>query len=525
MMRVSKLIELSSAFVSKIEATSSRPAAPPEGATLSDLVNRLSPPTLLLILAGLQLLVWTILPWLTAISLPLDVTSDGLGWGHEWQWGYFKHPPLPPWEVEAVYGLFGDIGPFLLSQIAIVLTYVFVYLLGSELMSKREALIGTVLLVGVYYFSIPTPEFNHNVAQMPVWAFAAYAYTKALRSNGLRWWALLGLAGGIALLTKYASAILFLAMLAHMLTTPSARRALLRPGPYLALVVLAAVASPHILWLVHNHFPTFHYAEARAGHAEGAIYRIVAPFRFLLSQLATLAPCLIVAAAAGLLGRTREVPSPVRDENFRLLLFLGIGPALITALLSLLTGFGIRDMWGAPMWNLTGLIIVAAMRARRARVSLPRLAAWTAALFVILPFAYVLATSIGPSFLGKPSRTQWPDRAMAARLEADWISATHRPLDIVAGDGWLAGLIALRTVPRASVFVDADPHHAPWITPARLAREGALVVWQTRGSDSPPPGLILPGMKIMGVETFDWPSEPRAKPLRVGYAILPPAAR
>jgi hypothetical protein len=34
-------------------------------------------------------------------SLPLDVVSDGLSWGHEWQWGYYKHPPLPSWEVEA----------------------------------------------------------------------------------------------------------------------------------------------------------------------------------------------------------------------------------------------------------------------------------------------------------------------------------------------------------------------------------------------------------------------------------------
>jgi len=74
------------------------------------------------------------------------------------------------------------------------------------------------------------------------------------------------------------------------------------------------------------------------------------------------------------------------------------------------------------------------------------------------------------------------------------------------------------------VFVDADTHHAPWITPARLAREGALVVWQIGRSDSPPPGLCLPGLRIMGVKTFAWPREPRTKPLRIGWGILAPAA-
>ncbi len=490
--------------------------------TLSSVLDGASPDRALLVFLTAQIVIWTVVPRLFAISLPLDVVSDGLSWGHEWQWGYFKHPPLPPWMVELFYDLLGDTGPFLLSQLAIAATYAFVFLLGREMMPARAALTATLLLAGVYYFSIPTPEFNHNVAQMPIWAWATFSYFKASRTGRLRWWAMLGFAGGAAVLIKYASAVLFLAMLAHLLSTRKTASAFASPGPWLALAVLAAVISPHIVWLVQNHFPTVGYAAARAGHTGGIVSRILEPLHFLVSQLVTILLCGLIAAAIGLL-RPVRLPS-LEDEDFRFLVFLGLGPALITALLSLTTGFGVRDMWGAPMWNLTGLIIVYAMRPRWQQTSMPLLYGWIAVLFVVLPLAYVLSTAIGPEWRGKPSRTEWPDRALAQTFSASWQSAVHRPLDIVAGDGWLAGLIALRVQPRASVFIDADPRHAPWITKARLAREGALVVWQTGGTDSPPAALALPGLRVMGVKTFSWPREPSAKPLRVGWGIVAPGS-
>ena len=505
--------------VSDSLATSSARAHKPAGFSA---LNDFSPVGVLLLFIAAQIVVWTVVPRLFAISLPLDVVSDGVSWGHEWQWGYFKHPPLPSWAVEVFFDLFGDTGPFLLSQIAIGATYALVYRLGRAMMPARQALIGTLLLASIYYFSIPTPEFNHNVAQMPVWAWATLAYYEAVETGRLRWWAALGLAAGVAVLTKYASAALLLAILAHMISTRNGRAAFLSPGPWLALAVSVLVVSPHVVWLCQNHFSTFSYAAGRAGHGAGFLRRILVPLRFLIAQFAILLPCLIVAGAVGLL---RPVPLPPRDDKrFRFLLFLGLGPALITALLSFLTGFGIRDMWGTPMWNLSGLLIVYAIQPRWPRTSLPALYAWVVAFFVILPVAYVVSTSLGPEWRGKVSRTEWPDRAMAKAFAGAWQSEIRRPPSIVAGNGWLAGLIAMRLDPRASVFVDADSQHAPWITPARLAREGALVVWQTGKSDSPPATLSLPGMRIMGVKTFAWPRQPSMKPLRIGWGIVAPAS-
>lgn len=482
-----------------------------------------TPGTWVGLLISAQILVWTLVPYFCGRSLPLDVVSDGLAWGHEWQWGYYKHPPLPSWEVEAFFDAFGDIGPYLLSQISVGLTYLFIFLLGRDLMPARLAAVGTALTACVYYFSLPTPEFNHNVAQMPVWAAMCLAYYKSIETRRVTWWMLFGALSGIALLTKYAAIVLLATMWLHFLAS-SARRALLATaGPYLALVICGALLTPHILWLVTNHFPTLSYAARRAGQAPSMGSRLLAPLRFLAAQLLDISPAILVAAVAGLLGWRR--PSNFsRDTKLLFLMALGIGPALLTALISLVTGMGLRDMWGAPMWNLTGLLIVYAARPYWPHLRPRSLIACLAGVFAVLPVCYVLANATGPTALGKPSRIQWPDRAMAGIFAAEFRSRTGQPLHIVAGDGWLAGLIATRDPERPSVFTDADMAESPWITPRRLGREGALAVWR---ADRPIPTTLrkLPNLKIIGTKRFPWPDEPRLPPLTIGWGVVPPGAR
>ncbi len=60
-------------------------------------------------------------------------------------------------------------------------------------------------------------------------------------------------------------------------------------------------------------------------------------------------------------------------------------------------------------------------------------------------------------------------------------------LAVVAGDVWIAGNIAFYGADRPSVFIDADPTRSPWITPAALARQGAVLIWSA--SEGPPEWL------------------------------------
>jgi 4-amino-4-deoxy-L-arabinose transferase-like glycosyltransferase len=473
----------------------------------------------LAILVCAQLLFWTLTPWLVASSLPLDVVSDGLSWGHEWQWGYYKHPPLPSWMAELSFDAFGSFGPFLLSQLAIAATYIFVFLLGRAFMPGRWAATGALLLAGVYYFSVPTPEFNHNVAQMPLWAAASYFYYRAWKSGALRWWAALGTVAGLGLLAKYSTGVLLAAMLAHFLTTPDARSRLSRAGPYIAVLISFAVVSPHLLWLLRTGFPTLHYAAGRAGNAGTLAGRIVAPVRFLFAQAIDVAPAILAAAIGGLLFLR---PAPSRPhEHLRFLLFLTLGPALLTCLISLATGLGARDMWGAPMWNLTGLVLVEAARTQWDSARLQRLAVCICGFFVVGLLAFLLTNVFVPERENRPSRIQWPAKDMSETFAATWTKLEHRSLEIVAADGWTAGLVAMDAQPRPSVWIDGSFAKSPWITPDRVAQDGALVLWRIHGDTKPP----APGLCVMGVKAFAWPFTPRAKPLLIGYGIVPPRGR
>jgi 4-amino-4-deoxy-L-arabinose transferase-like glycosyltransferase len=499
-------------------ATTSEPANRTFG------LNRLSQPQgWLAVLIAAQLIVWTGIPWAFAWSLPLDVVSDGVAWGHEWQWGYYKHPPLPSWLSEIFFEALGNLGPFLLSQIAVAATYVFVFLLGRAFMPARWAAAGALLLAGVYYFSVPTPEFNHNVAQMPLWAAASLFYYKAWKGGGSRWWLALGIAAGLGLISKYSTGVLLAIMLAHFIRTRGPKSLIAGAGPLLAFLACGAVVAPHLVWLVQNHFPTLHYAVGRAGRETTLLGRVVAPAKFLLSQAIDIAPAFLAAAIAGLLAP----PAPaMRNENLRFLLWLTLGPPLLTAFLALAAGLGTRDMWGAPMWNLTGLLIADAALLCGANPRWPRLALSVSVLFVLGVGAWLLSNVFVPQFENKASRIQWPAGAMSQSFGAVFSDITHQPLRIVAADGWIAGLVAMDARPRPSVWIDASFEKSPWITPQRLARQGALLLWRVRGGSAPPATLAhLPGARFLGVKSFAWPATPKAPPLRIGYAVIPPRAQ
>jgi hypothetical protein len=482
-------------------------------------LDALQPGSYVAALVLAQIAIWTLVPFWAGRSLPLDVVSDGLAWGHEWQWGYFKHPPLPSWEVETFFDAFGDIGPYFLSQISIALTYVFVFLLGRKLMPARWAAAGTLLTACVYFFSVPTPEFNHNVAQMPLWAAAIYFYYVAITERSARWWLLLGATCGLALLTKYASAVLMLTIAIDFFCSAKRRALMWTVGPWLTLIASALLISPHVAWLYHNHFPTISYATHRAGETHGIVSRLLAPLRFLLSQLVDISPVIVAAAIAGFVGRD-SLRQVVPDEKLRFLATFAVGPAVLTAALSLLAGLGLRDMWGAPMWSLVGLLTVYVFRSRWSRVRWRRLIACVGFAFVATALAHLLATAIVPAMRGRPSRTQWPDREMATAFADAYRHETGKPLRIVAADGWLGGLIAMRDPSRPSVFTDGSMQESPWITPDRLAHDGALVLWRGNGL-APARLMALNGFKAIGAKSFAWPGNPHAPKLDIAWGIVP----
>ena len=476
----------------------------------------------LFLLCLMQVAFWSALPAMTSRAPTLDAV-EMLAWGEHWQLGYYKHPPLPAWIAEAARMVSGEpiLGPMVASQLLVALTFVFVFLLGRRLLGARDAILGTFLCTGVYYFSWPTPELNHNVVQMPVWAACFWLFA-VIRDNPRRMlpWLGLGLAAGIGVYAKYAVVVLYAVLGVWILVEARLRRALATPGPWAGAALAVLIALPHLVWLVQTDFMPIAYAEARSARAADSVWR---PAGFLLAQIADHAPMLILLALAVLLPQLRrrgpEAPhAPASARAIRFLAIATLAPALITAAGAFLTGAGLKDMWGAPMFTTSGLFAVALLSRHLGDGTAKRVLAGCAVLLIVLPVAFAAQVPVALAIGKVPPRNGAPMPAIAGSVTAAWRAATKRPLRYVGGNTWLAGLVAAGSADRPAMVADRDLAYSPWVTPEDIARDGLLIV--SFAKDAPP---AQPGMEPRSIGNVEIPwGGPR--PLVIRYAIYPPRA-
>src|SRR5262249_41658286 len=211
---------------------------------------------------ALHVVVWTALPTLLYLNLPLDLI-EALTYGREWQLGYDKLPPLPWWLVEIVYRVFGrDVFFYLLAQATVIAAYAAVWAMARKLVGGVGALVAIIITDGLHFSHVTAVKFTHDVGQLPLWALAGYAYWAALRGGRMLHWILLGVAVGLALWAKYFVVVLVVPLALFLVLDPDARKSLATPGPWVALAVAAAVMAPHIVWLGQNAFLPVPHAAA-----------------------------------------------------------------------------------------------------------------------------------------------------------------------------------------------------------------------------------------------------------------------
>lgn len=193
------------------------------------------------------------------------------------------------------------------------------------------------------------------------------------------------------------------------------------------------------------------------------------------------------------------------------------GPLVLATLMALIVGFKLKFPWGIPMFTQVGLLAIALVSGRFNRDGLKRIAVSAAAVVVVVPLAYALV----PSLQGyEPlTRGNWPQAEISKRMGEIWARETGRPLRIVAGDHWVAGIVGVTAKDKPSVFTNGSFEQAPWITPSRVDGQGMLVVWQ----EGRLPPLLQPVMTSHPVRQARF-SLPRSRQgdLVLNYIVVPP---
>ncbi|HET9159473.1 MAG TPA: glycosyltransferase family 39 protein, partial [Caulobacteraceae bacterium] len=267
----------------------------------------------------LQLALWTLIPAFTYASAPIDV-MENIGWGREWQWGYYKHPPLQAW---LTYGAFmlgnGRMWPiYALSQLCVVATQLGVFSLTRDIAGARRGLWAVALFSITYYATLPTPEFNTNVLQMPLWIWAAVALRRAILTGRARWWLALAATVAASLYAKYSVAVLVGGLVAGLVARPDGRASLKSPWPWAAVAVCLAICAPQLRWLWSVDFLPLRFTEIR-NHAPNLIDRVHDAGAFVVGQLLDFSAAGLVLLIAGARPSPAE-PGKADDRRYMLVL-------------------------------------------------------------------------------------------------------------------------------------------------------------------------------------------------------------
>jgi len=473
---------------------------------------------------ALHVVVWTALPTLLYLNLPLDLI-EALTYGREWQLGYDKLPPLPWWLVEIVYRVFGrDVFFYLLAQATVIAAYAAVWAMARKLVGGVGALVAIMITDGLHFFHFTAVKFNHDVVQLPLWALAGYAYWAALRGGRMLHWILLGVAVGLALWAKYFVVVLVVPLALFLVLDPDARKSLATPGPWVALAVAAAVMAPHIVWLVQNDFLPFAYAEHRAKPFQQALDYVIQPPKFLLLQLGFLLPSLLIASPYLRQDVGPVDPAPPHGDAFdrRIVRLLTFGPVAMVVLMTIVSGRIPVSMWGYPLWLFFGLWGVQRGRALERR-TLTRIVVLWALTFAGYAAAFVIQYTVIPRYDQHYRATLFPGRELGLEMSRRYRAMTGRPLAYVIGSMWDGGNVSHYAPERPRVLIDGKPSRAPWIDLGDLRSRGAVVLW-TDGSD---PRVLPPAFRAIAADAeiqppFWLPFQIGGPVVEVGWAVLRP---
>ncbi len=250
---------------------------------------------------------------------PLDLSGDE---AHYWEWSrrldlsYYSKGPLVAYIIAAGRWLLAESserwignemlavrGPALLLSIA---TSLGIFALAARTTRCARCALGAVLLT----FTIPilvagSMLMTIDAPLATAWVWALYFSDRAVRSDRLADWLMLGLLCALGFLAKYTMALIFPAVGLLILLLPTLRRLAARPGPYLATLIGLAGLTPIVIWNAQHDWVSLRHVAGQAGLPGSAARSGVnplGPVTLIAGQLAVVGiiwfPLMVTAAFA-----------------------------------------------------------------------------------------------------------------------------------------------------------------------------------------------------------------------------------
>ena len=228
-----------------------------------------------------------------------------------WEWsrhlaaGYFDHPPAVAWLIAAGTALLGPtslgvrLGAVIAGTGAIGCVVAIARRLGGDEAGLRAALLllcMPLVIPGLAVATTDAPALFAIAAALLCIVVAVDPSSGAATSAA--WWIAAGAALGMGLLAKLTVGIVGAAIGTALLFRPSLRRQLQTPGPWLAVLCAAIIATPLIWWNAHHDWISVRF---QLSHGLGAPTRgsvVGRELSLVGSQFALVSPGIFVLALA-----------------------------------------------------------------------------------------------------------------------------------------------------------------------------------------------------------------------------------
>ena len=402
-------------------------------------------------------------------------------WGIRWQLGNVNHPPLFGWITAAWFKIFPrtDLAYRFLAAANIAVSFLVMLHIAKRFLNSRQIVVALAVALALPLLGFMSLTYNANSAMLPFWALSFLAYLRILEKGRIADALQLGLWTALAMLSKYLSAVLLLAILVHSLADPSARRLWRSALPVAAAAVFAIVLMPHLVWLYRNDFTSFEFAVAKQG-ARTASNILGSQVEFFFAQVLYALPGFGVAA---LHRRWRDGQPLFAMHQFmaltetargRALLSVGLLPIPLTMLLGLIVWAPLTSNWSVPFFIFAPILIVLQLPAplvdRHPRTAPVFIIGFIACLLALSPFIRGIVLSQGRA------NSDLPVADIIHEADDVWFDITGAPLMYTNGDRILAfgATFYSRFTPMA--FNENALVRADWITRDDIAEHGYMIL-------------------------------------------------
>ncbi len=472
--------------------------------------------------------IWLIVPLILYASPPGNV-ADVLAFGREYVLGTDLGPPLAFWLADIAFRAAGNhmIGIYLLSQLCFVIAIWTLFRLGQLIVGPQQSALAVVLTATVTAFSFPNVEFGPYVLAEPLWALVLLNAWRIIGLGKRDAWFALSMNAGLLLLTTHAGILLLGLLIAFAVATPRGRSALSSFDPVFALVVVAVMLAPYLVFLARANLISppqlaglhdWQAMLARWPHLLGGL--VVALLGVVLLSLANSSRLTSDPDQAPVIYRP-----PVDPLGRQFVLYFTLAPAIAATLVSAI--FGLDDVFGGTgtvllMAGLATVVLAGDLIYLRRQRMLRVVWTWIIAAPVLFLFGL---TFIEPWVGGAEVKTMMPASEIGAFFGDSYFRRTGQQLTAVAGDPELAALVSYSVGRRPHLLLDETPERTPWLTIARFNETGGLVVWRAADTAGTPPEAIarhFPGLVPEVPRSFARYLNGRQPLLRVGWGIIRP---